>query len=398
MTSHDRRSTDVDGLPMLARWGTEHPSAPLIVALHGNGTSEHSLIEISPWLPHGPVAYVAVRAPLQLGTGYSWFTSTPDGDPDAASLAASCDWFLDWLDTEGDPERPVLLLGFREGVTVAGMLMLRAPHRFSGAMLIYGALPGEEALPPGTVLRPGLLAGMPVFLAHGRDDPRTPADLLARSWDWLTASSGAPVWATRDDGGRQLAGKVVGDVGTWLADRLDFLRAHGENPLPDGDEPRWPALPGDGRLPTRAGGPPATTATIPQHQTSQNAPPPLQAGLLERITALDGVRTAPATVGVEGTRSLLLDRTTATGPDRAFLLPDDGEFAHQHPEPDGSLHLVLPDELAYDCLAKGWAVAHPLAGVRLSPGMVLVPGPRDDAELEIVSGIVAAAHRYATGG
>lgn len=44
----------------------------------------------------------------------------------------------------------------------------------------------------------------------------------------------------------------------------------------------------------------------------------------------------------------------------------------------------------------GWAVAHPLAGVRLTRGMVLVYGPRDAAELEVVAGIVAASHAYAT--
>jgi phospholipase/carboxylesterase len=393
MTAHDHRSTDVDGLPMLARWGAEHPAAPLVVALHGNGTSEHSMIEIAPWLPHGPVAYVAVRGPIQQGTGFCWFTTTVDGRPGPSSLAATCTWFLDWLDTEGDPERPVILLGFRDGVTLAGALLLRAPHRFAGGMLIYGALPAGSA----TRADRGRLAGMPLFLAHGDDDPRTPPELLARTWNWLTSASGAPVWATRDAGGRQLAGSVVGDAGTWLADRLDFLRAHGENPLPDGDEPRWPALPGDGRLPARAGDPPTTTSGIPQHQTSQNAPAHLQDRLWRRLAALDGVRTAPATVGVAGTRSLLVDRGATAGPDRAFLLPDLGEFAHQHPEADGSLHLVLPDGLAYDGLAKGWAVAHPLAGVRLSPGMVLVPGPRDLAELEIVAGIVEASHGYACG-
>jgi len=61
------------------------------------------------------------------------------------------------------------------------------------------------------------------------------------------------------------------------------------------------------------------------------------------------------------------------------------------------LHVVLPDALAYDALGKGWAVAHPLAGVRVSPGMVLVFGPRDAAELEVVAGVVAAGHAYAVG-
>lgn len=390
MVSHAGWSTDADGAPMVARWGSEHPAVPLVVALHGNGTSEHSMIEISPWLPHGPVAYVSVRAPIEHGTGYSWFL-------DPADLAPTSSWLLDWLDTEGDPERPVLLLAFRDGVTVAGSLMLGAPHRFSGAALLYGALPLDPLLfDAGVPLERARLAGMPVFLAHAEDDPRTPAHLLARTWEWLARDSGAPLWAERAPGGEQLAGKVVGDLGTWLADRLDHLRAHGENPLPDGDEPTWETVPG-GRLPARAGGPPDVTPGIPQHQTSQNGPPPLQEQLWARLTALHAVTTGPTTVGVEGTRALLLDRTTTAGPDTAYLLPALGEFAHQHPAPDGSLHLALPDALAYDALAKGWAVAHPLAGVRLSPGMVLVPGPRDADELEIVAGIVAASLRYAVG-
>lgn len=391
--SREGRSTGPGDVPMVARWGSEHPSAPLVVALHGNGTSEHSVIEIAPWLPHGPVAYVAVRAPIERSTGYSWFLDAGGGRPDAASLAATCRWFLDWLDAEGDPDRPVLLLGFREGVAFAGALMLGAPHRFAGGVLLYGALPFDAGVP----MTRGRLCGMPVFLAHGADDTRTPTHLLAETWDWLAKESGAPLWAERAPGGKQLAGKVVDDLGTWLAGRLDYLCMHGENPVPDGDEPQWPTLPG-GRLPVRAGEPPEVTAAIPQHQQSQNAPPHQQAELWTRLTALAAVSTAPTTVGVAGTRALLLDRGSTAGPDAAFILPDLGEFAHLHPEPDGSLHVVLPDALAYDALAKGWAIAHPLAGLRLSPGMVLIPGPRDADEVEIVAGITAASHHYAATG
>ncbi len=74
-----------------------------------------------------------------------------------------------------------------------------------------------------------------------------------------------------------------------------------------------------------------------------------------------------------------------------------GEFAHLHPGHDGSLHLVLPIPLAHDALAKGWGVAHPLAGIRLNPGMVMIFGPRDVPELDIVAGIVRASYRYAAG-
>lgn len=141
----------------------------------------------------------------------------------------------------------MILLGFREGVTFAGALMLSAPHRWAGGVLLYGALPFDAGVP----LTRGRLVGMPAFLAHGADDTRTPADLLARTWHWLAKESGAPLLAEREPGGDQLAGKVVGDVGTWLADRLDHLSVHRENPLPDAEDADWPTLPGvacrDGR-------------------------------------------------------------------------------------------------------------------------------------------------------
>ena len=84
-------------------------------------------------------------------------------------------------------------------------------------------------------------------------------------------------------------------------------------------------------------------------------------------------------------------------PKDAFLVPSAGEFAHQHPVPRRFLHLALPPQLAADAIAKGWAVAHPLAGIRLARGMVMVYGPRDENELHVVAAMVETSHAYATG-
>jgi phospholipase/carboxylesterase len=79
----------------------------------------------------------------------------------------------------------------------------------------------------------------------------------------------------------------------------------------------------------------------------------------------------------------------------AFLVPQAGEFAHLHPDYDGSLHLALPPALTRDAIAKGWGVAHPLAGIRLARGMVMIYGPRNNTELDIVTGILQTSHAYA---
>jgi phospholipase/carboxylesterase len=93
----------------------------------------------------------------------------------------------------------------------------------------------------------------------------------------------------------------------------------------------------------------------------------------------------------------MLTHAPTTGPAQAFLVPRAREFAHLHPGHDGSLHIALPVGMAADAIRHGWAVAHPLAGIRLTPGMVLVYGPRDERELDVVTAIVSTSHAWATG-
>ena len=157
----------------------------------------------------------------------------------------------------------------------------------------------------------------------------------------------------------------------------------------------WTALP-NGKLPARGGTRPSVSHDIPQQQSSDNAPVELQERLFTEIAALPGVRTGASAISVPGARSFHL-APPRRGPDDAFIVPSAGEFAHLHPGYDGSLHLALPPALAADLVAQGWGVAHPLAGVRLAPGMVMLFGPRDDAELSTVCGVVATSHAWASG-
>jgi phospholipase/carboxylesterase len=155
----------------------------------------------------------------------------------------------------------------------------------------------------------------------------------------------------------------------------------------------WPTLPG-GRLPQRAGTRPDVTWTIPQQQQSQNAPAALQEELLARVSALAGTRIGPSHISVPGARGLTFENPA--GPTQAFLVPEASEFAHLHPSYDGSIHLALPPAQAADLVAKAWGSPLPWAGTRLTPGFVMVFGPRDARELETVAGIVAASHTYAS--
>ena len=375
--------------PVVATAGSSDPAAPLVVLLHGRGSSEREIIALADQLP-AAAAYAAVRAPIAEGGGYAWFANRGIGRPVAESLAASMAWFRAWLDTAAPAGRPVLLVGFSGGAAFAGGLILADPQRFDGAAILYGTLPFDAGVP----VTPARLTGLPVFVAQGDQDRIIPPELLERTWRYLLADSAAAAYARRDPGGHHISAQTLGELGGWIHERFSFLTRPGVNDR-TADSGHWPALPG-GHLPLRTGQRPAVSWTIPQEQLSDNAPLDLQERLFSRVRSLAGVATSQSAISVPGARGLMVKPGT-DAPADAFLVPSVGEFAHQHPTYDGSLHLALPPELVADAVAKGWAVAHPLAGIRLARGMVMVYGPRDEGELHVVAAMVATSHAYATG-
>lgn len=376
--------------PVVAWHGADDPTTPLVVLLHGRGSHEREIIGLAGHLAPG-ASYAAVRAPIAEGGGYAWFANRGIGRPVAESLAETMAWFRTWLDDVAPAGRPVVLAGFSGGAAFAGGLLLDDPARFAGAAILYGTLPFDAGVPTDT----GRLAGVPVFVAQGDQDQVIPSELLARTWGYLLTDSGAAPYARRDPGGHGITTGTVDELGAWISERLAYVARHGTTPVGLPRDVAWPTLPG-GTLPQRAGARPSVSWTIPQQQESDNAPAELQEALFARMSALPGVESGPSQISVPGARAVLAP--DATGPEEAFLVPSAREFAHLHPAYDGSLHLVLPVDLAADAVAKGWAQVHMLAGIRLSPGFVLVYGPRTEAELDVVAGLVEASHQFALGG
>jgi phospholipase/carboxylesterase len=375
--------------PVVATYGSDDPTAPLVVLLHGRGSNEQDILGLAPHLPTGP-AYAAVRAPIAEGGGFAWFANRGIGRPVAESLRETMDWFRGWLDEAAPPGRPVILAGFSGGAAFAGGLVLDDPARYAGAAILYGTLPFDAGVP----VTPSRLAGVPAFVAQGDADQVIPRELLDRTWTYLLTESGAPTEAHRDPGGHGITPVVLHRLAAWVEARVAFLAERGAAPDDVEHPAHWPTLPA-GVLPLRPGPRPDVSWSIPQQQQSDNAPAALQEQLFARISAPSGVTSGPSQISVPGARGLTLP--AGSGPDQAYLVPQVGEFAHLHPAYDGSLHLALPPDQARDLVAQGWGTPHPWAGSRLTAGFTLVFGPRDAHELEIVAGIVAASHAYASG-
>ncbi len=134
-------------------------------------------------------------------------------------------------------------------------------------------------------------------------------------------------------------------------------------------------------VPTRRGAAPRTTQptparAFPHQQLDQNAPTDLQDRLFARARRLPGVQVGRSLVSLPESRAFHLDPEVAVGPPRSYQRAT--EFAHIHPAHDGSLHLTLPPDLYTAVLEAGWGEPHPISGT------MMLFGPRDDDELEVV--------------
>ena len=153
---------------------------------------------------------------------------------------------------------------------------------------------------------------------------------------------------------------------------------------------------GAAALRRRRGPRPRTTPTNPHVQLEQNAPAEMQEALFERARALPGVRTSRSGISLPDARAFVMGAASAGGPREAFMIGR--EFAHLHGPEDGSLHMTLPRKLAEEAIEKGWAERHQVAGqYGLPPDTVMVYGPRDEGELEVVLRLVEASHAFARG-
>ncbi|KRE38957.1 hypothetical protein ASG73_00895 [Janibacter sp. Soil728] len=140
-------------------------------------------------------------------------------------------------------------------------------------------------------------------------------------------------------------------------------------------------------LPNRVGEAPHVVGPAPHGQRSQVAPVMLQEELWSRMRALPYVFMAPTLVSVPHSRALHLPEGIGSRDPAAFQ--GGREFAHVHPHSDSSLHLMVEQELMDVVERSGWGVRHP------AQPPVLVYGPRDRQELEVVWWLVQQSWQYA---
>jgi phospholipase/carboxylesterase len=172
-------------------WSTperERADRPLLVLLHGYGSHEGDLFQLSPGLPLDRVV-ASVRAPVAERGGWAWFSlgERAVGEPTSDEADAAADAVLQWLDTLTYPS--VALLGFSQGAVVALQALRRAPDRFTSIVALSGFVADGTSSGDDTLVQ----TRPPVFWGRGTNDIVIADAAVERTADWLPDHSDATI-------------------------------------------------------------------------------------------------------------------------------------------------------------------------------------------------------------
>jgi phospholipase/carboxylesterase len=194
----------------------------LLVLHHGRGADERDLLALADVLdPGGRLHVVTPRGPLTLPgwPGYHWYVVPRVGYPDPDTFHAAFDALASfhdelWERTGIAPERTIFG-GFSMGSVMSYALGLSGGRPQPRGLLIFsGFIPTVERWEPDLTRD-----DMPVFIAHGRQDPVMNIEFAhqARS---LLEGAGFPVEYHESDAGHFIDPDHIPAAVKWLSERL----------------------------------------------------------------------------------------------------------------------------------------------------------------------------------
>jgi phospholipase/carboxylesterase len=195
-----------------------------VIWLHGLGADGHDFEPIVPELgmPAAPaVRFVFPHAPLQPVTinggavMRAWYDVTGDGRQDAAGIRASqarVEALIARERARGVAARSIVLAGFSQGGAMALQTALRHPERLAGILALSAYLPLPDTLPQEAS---EANRDVPIFMAHGTQDPLIPLSWAERSRDHLAWLGYALEWREYPMP-HAVCAEEIEDAGAWL--------------------------------------------------------------------------------------------------------------------------------------------------------------------------------------
>jgi phospholipase/carboxylesterase len=213
---------------------TQDPTADAtasIIVLHGLGADGNDFVPFAQELklgPVGPVRFVFPHAPTRpvtLNGGHvmrAWYDLLGMDlvrREDETGLRESLQAVTALIDRErarGVPASRIVLAGFSQGCAMALMTGLRYPERLGGVAGLSGYVPLAAAT---AAERHAANHAVPVFLAHGTQDPVVPFQRGEAARDLLQSLGYAVEWHSYPMQ-HSVCAQEVADFNRWLLDVL----------------------------------------------------------------------------------------------------------------------------------------------------------------------------------
>ncbi len=202
------------------------PATASVIWMHGLGADAHDFHGIPPQLglpvdlhvryvfPNAPQIPVTINQGMVMRAWYdvTWFDRRGEDETRIRQSTASVGQLVAREIERGVSANRIVLAGFSQGGAMALFVGLRCPEALAGIMCLSGYL-----LLPDTLTAEAAPASrtVPIFLAHGTEDPVVPHALGRSSCDALVGA-GYPVDWHEYPMAHQVCLEEVRDVGDWL--------------------------------------------------------------------------------------------------------------------------------------------------------------------------------------
>ncbi|HKJ93053.1 MAG TPA: alpha/beta hydrolase-fold protein [Longimicrobiales bacterium] len=199
---------------------TAQPGAPVVVLLHGRGSTESDLLRLAPRLPGAVI--VAPRGPFEAarwgyGSGWAWYRHLGGTRPERQGFdesLARLESFLTGLPSLLPVKADAVVLGgFSQGGTVSLGFALTRPGVVQCVIDMSGFLPEH----PDVRVTPATVADTRFFWGHGRKDAQVSFAFAEQGRAALMAA-GAHLRTADYAMGHRISRGELRDISNWLSE------------------------------------------------------------------------------------------------------------------------------------------------------------------------------------
>ena len=202
---------------------------PLVILLHGFGSSMHDLASLCPTIERTGYLYACPNAPMefQIGpghVGYGWMPPMPPfgtgTSEDAQRAVETLDAFFDEV-TQQYHIRPgnIILMGFSQGGGMTYRCGLKSPDLFAGLVALSSTMPDQGELKSHLPAQ----RTQPIFIAHGVYDEVSPVERAREARAFLEGEGYHPSYKEYPMK-HEISQDVLGDLVPWMVDVLPPVR------------------------------------------------------------------------------------------------------------------------------------------------------------------------------